>query len=355
MEYYDIRNDLKKYPLAWCFLIYSKRGPGKTYSSLRMMIEDNIQFIFIKRTNKDVEFMCSGSKNKKMPKVDVSPFKPLHRDLGEKFNIRAFKIDEGFAAFWHVNEEDEPEGLPVGYIISLNAIKDIKGFDLSECDYIIFDEFIPKPWERVARKEGDSLLDLYMTVQRDKKQRGNGEIKLICLANATSIRNPVYLTLNLVDTAAEMNIRDIEYTYDEYRGIVMHQIHSDEPETDEEKLGIQKAMEGTEWGMMAFGGKFGYNDFTTIGHVNLKNFRPVVAFTYKTNTTYVYMKDGLYYACGAKNEKMQMYDLNRENQQKKFWLEYGIDLRAECIDGKLIVDKYTTYDILINYKEYFKL
>lgn len=355
-KYYDIRDDMALYPDCWCYIVYSKRGPGKTYSSLRMMVEDDIRFIFIKRTNKDVEFMCSGSKNKKnLPKVDVSPFKPLRRDLGERFNIRAFKVDEGFAGFYQVGEEDAPIGFPIGYIISLNAIKDIKGFDLSECDYMIFDEFIPKPWERVRRTEGDSLLDLYMTIQRDKKERGLGEIKLICLANATSISNPTFQTLSLVDKAAEMNIKDIEYFYDEYRGIMMHNIQTKEPENEEEKLGIQKAMEGTEWGLMAFGGKFGYNDFSSLGHVNLKNYRPVTAFTYKATTSYIYMKDGMYYACQARNEKVKMYDLNKENEQKKFYLEYALDLRNECIDGKLIVDRYSIYDIIINYREYFKM
>lgn len=353
--YYDIRDDFNRFPKCWCYIVYSKRGPGKTYSSLRYMIEEKKIFTFIKRTNKDVQFMCASTGKKGKMSVDVSPFKPLHRDLGEQFNIKAFLIQEGFGAFWRVNEEEEPVGLPVGYIISLNAIKDVKGFDISECSYIIFDEFIPKPWERVKRTEGDSLLDLYMTLQRDRKDRGLGEIKLICLANATSIRNPVFTTLALIDKAAEMNIKDIEYFYDEYRGIMMHQIYADEIEDPEEKLGIEKAMEGTEWGLMAFGGKFGYNDFTSIGHINLKNYRPVVAFTYKATTSYIYMKDGIYYACSAKNDKCRMYDLNRENEQKKFYLEYGLDLRSECIDGKLVVDKYSVYDIIINYRDYFKL
>lgn len=355
-DYYEIREDLAEYPDAWCYLIYSKRGPGKTYSTLRMVIEDNITFIYIKRTNKDVDFMCSGGKkNTKIEPVDVSPFKPLHRDMGERFNLRAVKIDEGFAGFFRVDEDNEPFGLPIGYIISLNAIGDIKGFDLSECDIIIFDEFIPKPWERVKRTEGDSLLDLYMTVTRDRKKRGKKDIKLICLANATSIANPLFKTLGVVDNAAEMNIKDIEYFYDHQRGILLHQIYREAPESDEEKLGIEKAMEGTEWGIMAFGGKFGYNDFSTIGHINLKNYKPVVAFTYKSTVAYIYMKEGIYYACSAPNNKCKMYDLNKENKQKSFWIEYGIDLRNECIDDKLIVDKYSIYDIIINYREYFKL
>ena len=50
-KYYDIRDDLAAYPLAWCYLIWSKRGPGKTYSTLRMCIEDNKIFAFMKKND----------------------------------------------------------------------------------------------------------------------------------------------------------------------------------------------------------------------------------------------------------------------------------------------------------------
>lgn len=57
--YYDVRDDIMKYPKAWCFLVWSKRGPGKTYSTLRMCIEEDHKFVFMKRTIEDVNLMCS--------------------------------------------------------------------------------------------------------------------------------------------------------------------------------------------------------------------------------------------------------------------------------------------------------
>ena len=62
--------------------------------------------------------------------------------------------------------------MPVHYLQQ----KISKGFDLSECDYLIFDEFIPKRHERLNRNEGDQLMDIYMTVSRDRVQRGRGEL-----------------------------------------------------------------------------------------------------------------------------------------------------------------------------------
>ena len=34
-KYYYFPDDLERYPDAWCYIVWSRRGPGKTYSALR--------------------------------------------------------------------------------------------------------------------------------------------------------------------------------------------------------------------------------------------------------------------------------------------------------------------------------
>ena len=99
MKYYDIKDDLKAYPDAWCYLVWSKRGPGKTYSTLRYCIENNIKFVFIKRTKDDIDLLCA---HKKGVTFDLSPFVPLNRDFG--WDIKAQKIQKGIGGFYHSNE-----------------------------------------------------------------------------------------------------------------------------------------------------------------------------------------------------------------------------------------------------------
>ena len=251
MKYYDISDDIKTYPDAWCYLIWSKRGPGKTYSTLRMCIEDKKKFVFIKRTKEDIDLLCAHKKN---VRFDISPFVPLNRDFG--WNIKPLKIQKGIAGFYHSNEEGEPSGEPVGYCVALSAASDVKGFDLSECDYMIFDEFIPKQYEIVKRNEGDALLDIYMTVSRDRIVRGRGELKLICLANATSINNPTFNILDVTDQAADMDIFEKEYLYQQERKILMHNIRPITDDEAKELSGIELAMTGTAWYEMSFSGHF---------------------------------------------------------------------------------------------------
>lgn len=359
--YYDIKDDLAMYPNAWCLMVYSKRGGGKTYSTLRYMYEHKKIFVFMKRTIDDVKNLCKGSGRigtvDKDYGVDLSPFKPLNRDFG--WSVKCYEIGEGLAGFWNTETDENgkvsPVGSPIGFVLSATAVQKFKGYDLSECDYMIYDEFIPRPWERVNRKEGDQVLDMYETIARDRVKRGKDELKLICLANATEIANPFFITLDVVDIASNMNINNIEYNYDEYRGIMLHQLPADfDQDADTHKTGIQKAMEHTQWGIMAYGGKFGYNDFSAVGHERMKGYRPVCAIKHQQKYFYIYYKEGRYYMNRAKHNGI-LYDFAKENDQKRFYIDYGIDLRNACINELMTFNSYTMYDVIVNFKKYYKV
>lgn len=359
VKYYDIREDIEKYPDAWCFLIWSKRGPGKTYSTLRMCIESEKKFVFMKRTIDDVNLMCSRMDGADDPDDnDLSPFSPLNRDFG--WNIYPFIISaKGLAAFYHgeIGEDGKlhPVGQLLGWIVACSAVTKFKGFSMDAADFLIFDEFIPKPWERINKKEGDSVLDMYETISRDRIKRGKKELILICLANATSLNNPMFSTLDVIDIAAEMDITNKEYHYTE-DGTVLHFIQGDFDKTeDTKKTGIQKRMEGTPWGVMAYGGHFGYNDFSAIGRTSLKGYKPVCALSYKKDNFFIYMKEGNYYMTKSRHNSDKIYNLNKENDQKLFFYDYIIELREACINGKMIFETFTMYDLIINYKKFFVL
>ena len=59
--YYDIFEDMEKYPDAWCIVAVGGRKTGKTYGTLKGCYERKQKFVFSKRTNRDVDLICSGS------------------------------------------------------------------------------------------------------------------------------------------------------------------------------------------------------------------------------------------------------------------------------------------------------
>lgn len=362
--YYNIFDDIAAYPDAWAYMIVGGRTTGKTYGALKGCYLDKIKFIFAKRTADDVKLMCSGVKMAKGTEdkedPDFSPFKPINRDLG--CNIKAYPLYDGLGCFYDTWTDEKgneyPTGAPIGNIIGLNVASKFKGFDMSDCDYLIFDEFIPRKWERINRGEGDLLMDLYYTVARDRILRGHKPLKLLALANAVNLSNPLSNTMEITDVMADMQIKGQDTLYDEDRGIFIRLLQgTDDFRKALENDPVYKAMGHTAWGQMAYDNQFAYDDLSSVGKTQLKGYKPVCSFMYKKGVHYVYQNQGKYFIChSAFNDKSKpFYDLNRENDQKRFYLEFAIDLRSECINDNVKFTNYSMYDLIVNYHKVFKL
>lgn len=349
--YYHLIDDLEAYPDAWLYVVWSKRGPGKTYSCLWHSLSSNIPIIYLKRTIEDVNLITSSNDYG----FDPSPYYPINRDHGT--NVKSKKIRDGVGGFWRFDEEGNADGLPVAYVMSLNGAKKIKGFDLSRCDWMVLDEFIPQQGEIVRHAEGAMLLDLYMTVNRDRQKRGLPALKLILFANAEEISTPITNELDIIDYMADINNSGQTHLYIEDREILLHHITDDEvPITDAEKHGIFKGMQGTKWHDKAFGGSFANNDFSNVQRLSLKNMKPYIHLSTRMKDYYIYYSErGIYYMCSSRADCMFEFNLEKENDQKKFYTDYCIDLRNECIEGNMKFLKYSMYDLIMNYKKFYNV
>lgn len=348
--YYHLAKDLEEYPDAWCYVVWSRRGPGKTYSALWNSYYNHIPIIYMKRTQDDVELICTDSND-----FDLSPYVPINRD--KNVNIKGKMLKKGIGGFWDTNSEGEIEGAPMTYAVALNAIKKVKGIDMSRCEWLIFDEFIPQIGEIIRRGEGEMLLEFYMTVARDRLKRGRKPLKLILFANAEDISTPVTNVLEIINDMAKLNASGQSHLYIEDRGIMLHHITDAEvPLLESEKGGIFQGMSHTAWARKAFGGEFTNNDFSNIVKLPMKGMKPLIHIKYKTYDYYVYLKnsDGMYYMTKSKANKCTYeYDLNTENGQKLFYYNHCTDLRYACIDGRMKFELYSMYDLIINYKRFF--
>lgn len=360
-EYYNIRNDIDRYPDAWCYAAIGGRAAGKTYSTLKDCLECQRDFIFVKRTIEDVDIICSGSgrigSKTNEYGIDLSPFKAINRDTGS--DVRAYSIKSGIGGFWHANEEGKATGVPVGMILGLNAVSKYKGFELASSgmeQWLIFDEFIPNIYDRVSRREGNQLLDLYMTVSRDREKRGLQPLKLILLANATSISNPTMQILEIVDDVSMMQARGESEKMLTDRGIFIHLLEGVQTDVaSDDQPAIMKAMAGTAWAEMSFGNTFAYNDFSKVDKVNLKNYCPVCRIIHKRHMIYVYQSDQGYYLTSSRHDRGPVYDLDVESDQYKLYDDYAYDIKMACIDGQAYFQSYTMYDLIMNYRKIYNI
>ena len=151
------------------------RGTGKTYDALRMARKNNRKFILLRRTQTQADTISN-------PKFSV--FKPLNDDEG--WNIQPEKVGDHLKAF-----VDEDENI-IGYVFALSTLSNMRGFDASDVELIIYDEFIPEKHERPIKNEAEALWNAYETINRNRELKGQAPVQHLCLANANDIRNPVY-------------------------------------------------------------------------------------------------------------------------------------------------------------------
>lgn len=354
--YYHVGKDIEAFPDAWCVVVWSPRGQGKTYSGLWYSYGHEIKIVYTKRTVEDVNLILSCSDRD--GKLDLSPYKPINRDKGT--SIYPVKIQDGLGGFYEC-PDGEPIGDPISMILPLNKIKTVKGFDASEYDWLLVDEFIPQIGERTSagNKEGELLLDLYMTMSRDRILRGKGDLKLVLFANAETISTPITNTLDIVDDMAEMQHNNESIRFLKERGILLHRITEEEFTigTSHQRSGIYKAMKNTSWGAKTFDGDFASNDFTNVKHVSLKKMKCLMSILYKHHNYYVYISDtGDYYMTTSKAKSpLFNFDLNLENDQKKFFDDWYFKLRNATVENRMKYQKYSMYDLIINYKKFFKI
>lgn len=338
--YYNFADDKASFPDAWLYVIYSGRGPGKTYSTLWDCINNDIKFGYIKRTMDDINLIM---------RPEFSPFKPINRDKGTDIQIE--NIGGGLTRIIDAAVEEKPVK---GYALAMSAVHKYKGFDLSEIDELIFDEFIPQKSERVSRKEGELLLDLYMTISRDREARGRDPLKLILLANSTNLACPVLLTLGLVDVIADMQLNDDDTVYNADKGyFIRHIKHTPSVQDD---TGIMRTMAGSAWAASTAGGNFAYNDFSAVRKMSIKGMFPVCGIQCAQDRYFIWRhkNTGVYYCCDVStNNRIPWYNLDSEIESKAFYQQYAIDLRQKVIDGAMYFSRYSGYDIIANYTKKF--
>ena len=353
MAYYDVRDDLKAYPDAWCYVIFSRRGPGKSYSVCFGSHEDGKTMAYTRRTKGDVKMITKDLNGKSM-----SPYAPVMRDHPEIKVKAEYWDDESMAVFYDVNDAGETIGKPITYVLALSSISKYRSFDLSECDWFVVDEFMPLVGQKRIKGEGGGVLDLYMTIARDREARGKEPLKLILFSNTDKISGPLMDTLEIVDDLAEMIYHGDSIRYLEKRGILLHHLTEDKYQfTDENRMAIEKGMAGTAWARAALGGEFAFTDFSNVRKIKPKNYKPIWCFIWHRKQYMVLLnyESAKYHIKEGKAKGVPLYDLSKENDQKRFFLEVVIDIRNECIDNRVTFESYSLYDLIMNYKNFFEV
>lgn len=236
-------------------MIVGGRATGKTYGALKYTYEQGQPFIFMRRTQTQLDMIS---------RPELMPFTAINRNIGS--DISTFRISKYVTGFYHSETDDTGKLVPVGEPLSiccaLSTISNLRGFDASEYnDLLIFDEFIPERHERLIKEEASAFLNAIETIARNRELQGKEPMKVLCLANANNISNPLFIELNLVNIADKMIRKGEEIRYIERKGIMLVMLKESPISLQKAQTSLYRLSEDTDFSEMAL-----HNNFVALEH-----------------------------------------------------------------------------------------
>lgn len=323
---FAIQNDTRT------IFIVGGRGTGKTFGVLKYALENKLTFLYVRRKQSALDDI-------KIPKK--SPFSPLNRELG--YHVTHDKLDNHTYCFYHgkFNSEKQewiPDGEPIGFTACATASDKARGFDLSEVDLILYDEFIPERTERAIRGEAISTLNLLATVTRNREIQGRKPPLIFFLANAMNMNNAIYAYLHFVDIAHDMERKHHTYRILKDRNALMIHLYDSPISESMSDTSIYKLARGTDFVDMAIGNAFSFEDYGKIKRFPLTEFEPVV--NVGLITIYRHKSMSIYYAV-EKRLKLKHSYADTDIEKLRFRHDY-MYLWEEYIYTNIYFDKYST-------------
>ena len=320
-------------------IILGGRATGKTFGSLKHVVTHNIKFVFLRRTQSQVDLI---NKQEFSPLTPVANY--LHMDI---VSVPLSKYNVGFyKAVTDDNGKLSPVGECLGYSMALSTVSNLRGFSADDVQVIIFDEFIPERHERPIKEEAAALLNCYETINRNRELDGRPPVQLICLANSNDAGNPLFTELGLISKVENMKRRGQSYSLDYNRGIGIFMLDNSRISKAKQETALYKLTKGSDFEQMAIYNEF--DDFRykdNIRSMPLGEYKPLCCagelyfYKHKSNNTYYCSSTKM----GSPDEyRATSKDLKRWRRKYPFlWAAYLRNILIfEDVTSEIIFNKY---------------
>lgn len=292
--------------------IIGARGIGKTYSSLDYFYKKDELFIYMRNTKVQLD-ECMGDFG--------NPFKRLNKDKG--YNIKIIK-EKDHGVITDFSNEEKPK--VIGYACDLSTFANLKGVDLSDVNYVYFDEFIEK--RKLMFDQFDAFQKMYETVNRNRELLGEEPLKVILTSNSTSLNNPILLGYNLVPLIEGMIKTGQKKLKTEDKLILMPVSQISELKKD---TAHYRNIKGTKAYKEAIENDFAYDSRYGIVKRKIIEYLPLV----QIDDVYIYKhkSNGKFYACATQFTNAPVF--TTKDNRMAFWRSYGRLLSLACANGSL--------------------
>lgn len=319
-------------------IIIGGRGSGKTYGALLSSVEDGKKFCFMRRRQTQLDLIN---------KPEFSPIKPICRDTGLHITMRP--IAKGLSAFvpYETDEDGKeiPAGAPYGWTVALSTVSNIRGFDASDVELLIYDEAIPEKGELPIPHEAEKLFNCYETMNRNRELEGSRPLQLFCLANANDQTAPILEHLRLIRRLDRMLKTGTELWTDPDRGLLVLVLRDSPVSEAKRDTALYRLTAGSEFSAMALDNAFSYEDRVPTSSRPLAEYRPLV--TVGEITIYKHKSSRSYYVSGHRTGSPPTFGTG-DTALEQFRRAYGY-LAGAWYDGRIDVEDYLAQVLLTKY------
>ena len=293
------------------------RGIGKTYSAFSYVIEKNEPFIYLRNTDVQLDECCSTFGN---------PFKRWARDHGRDIFM---KREKKHAVIYERIGEEVKE---LGYGWALSASADLRGVDLSDAKYCIFDEFIEK--RTLSYDQGKNYNHFYETVNRNRELLGEKPFYVILLSNAQMLNNSILVKKGLV-SGIENLIKTGQKSFSTKSCFVCLPVS--EVSDLKKQSAFYQGMEGTTEYKEAIENKFANDSFYGIKKRPLKEYTPMCMI----DNIYLYKHKSTSKVYATYTTATNCPEFTSKDNFAIFYRSYGRFLDVMAATGDLEYENFT--------------
>lgn len=279
-------------------VILGTRQIGKTYGTLKLMLDDNRNFILMRRTQTETDFISNGTLN---------PFIALGRT-----DIKVKKENQYIGK---IQAETESGYDSIGVTLSLTCVSKIRGFSGAAFTDLVYDEFIPESHINKIRNEGDAFLNAVVTISGNREIEGKPPLRCWLLANSNNIGSPILKALNITDKVESMDKSGQELSILPERGIIIVLAKASELAGKRKKTSLMKAInKESEFSKMAFDNEFSYNDAEHVTRRDLKQHVLIASIT-GVLSIWKNKSDSSLYITGYRKSNFEFANTDRGHRQ----------------------------------------
>lgn len=303
-------------------LVVGGRGTGKTYGALQHSIKYERHITLMRRTQSQADLIN---------KPEFSPINPVARDMGLECQVKTIsKYNSSIS----IGEDPEHMRL-LGFTAALSTFSNLRGFDASGVDLIVYDEFIPEVHERPLKEEGAALLNVYETVNRNRELQGRKPLQMLLLSNANRLDSPVLAELDLINVVDRMNKKGQEEWINPQRGIALFVLQHSPISEKKADTAIYKVSQNSKFSRMSLGNEFAFDDLADVRSINLAGWK----LKAQLGPWYIYKKDRLWYISAHGAGTPSRIYADTEIDKRRFIFE-NPSCRGRILQHKILYENY---------------